>query len=226
MDFYNLDHSFCEINIYGKLPEYMNSLSSLFLSFFGCVGIIYNNKNSNINNIYSGLIINGISSFMYHFTNQIGWGLLDRFSMILITIPCFNIITDLFKLTKIKKEILRIIINIYLSVLMTVTGLHQEALFNILFSFYLIGLCIFMYIIKYNNKYYSIPKKIINNGIFGTFLIIFAVIFWIITEKLCYKFSFIKYMYGHAFWHFGVSYGGYLISLVPYYYYNKLITFV
>ena len=103
------DHSFCEMNIYGQSPEYINSLSSLFLVFFGLFGIIFHNKIHDIKMVYTAMIFNGICSFMYHFNNQLGWGLLDRFSMILITIPCFNIINDLFKLTKIKKEILNLL---------------------------------------------------------------------------------------------------------------------
>jgi hypothetical protein len=221
MNFNYFDHSFCEATIYGSAPEYVNCVSSLFLSLFGFYGLFYTNKNNNINNIYSALIVNGISSFMYHFNNQIGWGLLDRFSMILIAIPCFNIATDMIILNKIIKEIIRLFITIYLSVLMTYTGLHQEFVFNILFGFYLASLGIFILVIKKYNKYYNIPKRIIKHSLLGLLLIFLAAAFWILTEKLCGHYSFIKYMHGHAFWHCGVSYGGYLISLVPYHYYEN-----
>jgi hypothetical protein len=37
------------------------------------------------------------------------------------------------------------------------------------------------------------------------------------TEGLCHQFGFIKYLFGHVWWHIFVSYGGYLVSLVPQY---------
>jgi len=220
MDFNLIDHSFCEMNIYGKAPEYINSLSSLFLTFFGIFGFIFNNVND-IKNIYSALIVNGIFSFMYHFNNKIGWGLMDRFSMILIAIPCYTIAIDILKLNQINKDILRIIITIYITILMTVTGLQHEVLFNIFFGLFLCSLFIFMYIVQFQNNYYLIPKNILKKGWLGILYLILAGMFWIITEKLCYNYSFIKYLFGHSFWHFGCAYGGYLITLIPTYYYNR-----
>lgn len=226
MDFNLLDHSFCEMNIYGKAPEYINSISSLFLSLYGLFGlfIIKNTSSSKINNIeniYTALIINGICSFMYHFNNKIGWGLMDRFSMILIAIPCYTIAIDILRLSEIKKKIFRIIITSYITILMTVTGLQHEILFNILFGIFFGSLFIFMCIIQFDNNYYLIPKNIVNKGWLGVLYLLLAGTFWIITEKLCFKYSFIKYLFGHSFWHFGCAYGGYLITLIPTYFYNR-----
>ena len=226
MDFNLLDHSFCEINIYGQAPEYINSISSLFLTFFGIFGLIFIKigTSSNVNdvkNIYTALIINGLCSFMYHFNNKLGWGLMDRFSMILITIPCYTIAVDLLNLSKINKEIFRFIIITYITILMTVTGLQQEILFNILFGIFLASLIVFMFILQIQNNYYLIPKKILNKGWNGVLSLVCAGSFWIITENLCLQYPFIKYLFGHAFWHFGCAYGGYLITLIPIFLYQK-----
>jgi hypothetical protein len=220
MDFNLLDHSFCEMNIYGKSPEYINTISSLSLTFFGIFGLFFNNINE-VKNIYSALIINGISSFMYHYNNKIGWGLMDRFSMILIAIPCYSVAIDVLQLSKIKKDIFRIIITSYITILMTVTGLQQEILFNILFGCFLSSLFIFIYIVQYQNNYYLIPKNILNKGWLGIVCLILAGSVWIITEKLCLKYSIIKYLFGHSFWHLGCAYGGYLLTLIPTFIYNK-----
>jgi hypothetical protein len=224
MDFNLLDHSFCEMNIYGTPPEYINSISSLFLSLFGIFGLIFIEDSSKINdikNIYTALIINGFCSFMYHYNNKIGWGLMDRFSMILIAIPCYSIAIDILKLSKISKDLFRLLIISYITILMTVTGLQHEILFNILFGCFLGSLFIFLCIIQVQNSSYLIPKNILNKGWFGVFLLTIAGIFWIVTEKLCFHFTIIKYLFGHSFWHFGCAYGGYLITLVPTYYYNR-----
>ena len=78
----DIDHSFCESNIAG-LPEYYNSISSIFIILFGLHGIknIYNELFVDI--LYSNLIIVGFGSFGYHWYGNIGWGLFDEIPMIL-----------------------------------------------------------------------------------------------------------------------------------------------
>ena len=218
------DHSFCEMNIYGQSPEYINSLSSLFLVFFGLFGIIFHNKIHDIKMVYTAMIFNGICSFMYHFNNQLGWGLLDRFSMILIALPCYMIgvkILESLKFYSIFYDILRFLIIFYLSYLMTVIGLHHEERFNALFGLFLINLAIFVFFIDKFNKSFNVPKNIIKISWFGIYLIAIAGVFWILTEKFCNSVWFIKYLFGHTIWHFGVSLGGYLVTLLPVYLYNK-----
>ena len=224
LDFNLFDHSFCEMNIYGKSPEYINSFSSLCLSFFGLFGLIMHNKLHDIKMIYTAMIFNGISSFMYHYNNQLGWGLLDRFSMILIALPCYSIaikILERFNLPVLFYDLLRFLVIFYLSYLMTVTGLHQEEFFNTLFGFFLGKLFIFLLLVKICNKKLEVPQLIINYGWKGVGLIIIAGIFWIITEKFCNMYWIIKYLFGHTIWHFCISYGGYLITLIPIYLFDK-----
>ena len=85
MNFLDYDHSFCEANLYGGAPEYINSFTSLIISLIGLFGLKYNvHFNNDIYMLYVNLFINGFMSFGYHWTNMLGFGLLDRFGMILI----------------------------------------------------------------------------------------------------------------------------------------------
>ena len=77
----DIDHSFCESRILG-MPEYLNSITSLFIVFFGIYGL-YNSTNIILDILYNILIILGFGSISYHFTGTIGWGLLDEIPMIL-----------------------------------------------------------------------------------------------------------------------------------------------
>ena len=96
IDFNNFDHNFCEASIYssGNNPEYMNSLSSLFITFIGINGLFKKYNLLNIILLYSTLVVNGITSLFYHYYNTIGWGLMDRMSMILIAISSVNLFLD------------------------------------------------------------------------------------------------------------------------------------
>ena len=78
IDFNLVDHSFCEYNIYGKPPEYFNSYSSLILSCIGLFGLLNYKGIYYVHNIYGALIMNGLTSFLYHYTNKIGWGLISK----------------------------------------------------------------------------------------------------------------------------------------------------
>lgn len=219
------DHSFCEMNIYGKAPEYINSISSLFLCFFGLFGIIVHSKMHDVKMIYTAMVFNGISSFMYHFTNQLGWGLLDRFSMIMIVIPCYTIaikILEVFNLHIYFYDVLRFLVTFYLTYLLTMIGLHEEDQFNNLFAVFLFNLLIFVSFIHFYNNRFQIPKIIIYYTWYGILLIAGAGSFWILTEKFCHSFWFIKYLFGHTFWHFGVALGGYLVSFISIYLFDRI----
>ena len=221
LSFNLFDHSFCEYEIYGQSPEIINSISSLFLVFFGIFGIIKNKNINDINIINSSMIVNGITSFLYHFTNKLGWGLMDRFSMILLIIQSLHIFLEILKFNLFYKELFRLGILFYISYILTITGLHQENLFNIFFGVYLINLFMFMIYLEIKNKTFLIPKNIMNKGWYGIFFITIAGVFWILTEQLCNSYSFVKYLFGHAIWHFGVSYGGYLLTLIPSFLFQK-----
>jgi hypothetical protein len=160
--------------------------------------------------LYSSLSINGIASCLYHYYNSIGFGLIDRMSMILIAYSSAYLLLE--SIIKNHKQIIHIILSFYFTMLFTVTGLHIESIFNILFGLFLLSVVFYM-------KYVNTNSEIMAIGWKGTRYMMFSCIFWIITESLCHKYYFIKYLFGHVFWHICVSYGGYLLSLVPHYIY-------
>lgn len=230
INFNEFDHNFCEALIYSteKHPEYINAFSSLFISFVGFNGLLKSHLSLGISLLYSCLIINGISSFLYHYYNNIGFGLTDRMSMVLIAMSCANImITNINKFIILENQnyicftLLAKIINItsvlYFTLLLTITGLHMENEFNMLFGLFLFNIFIFIYLVKRHSKTLNIPIQILKLAWKGFGLILVGGIFWITTELLCKRYNFIKYLFGHMFWHICISYGGYLITLLPQY---------
>jgi len=217
INFYEYDHVFCEASIYNNGAEYINSISALFISFIGLFGLYFNSYHSiNIDMLYYSLIINGITSCIYHHTHLIGWGLLDRNSMIYISTYCFSIFLEILMTKKrFIFDILQFIIVNYLTILSTITGLHNELVFNNLFGFFLFSILIF--IVTCSIRFQNVPKIIFYYSFKGIFFITIAGISWIITENLCSEYVIMKYLYGHAVWHLAVSLGGYYISLLPIY---------
>ena len=228
INFNTYDHNFCESTIYSSdpHPEYINALSSLFISWIGYKGLTnpYNTLNTQF--LYSSLFVNGITSCFYHYYNNIGWGLLDRMSMILIALSStFLFIQNMHKFLifdkwgnyeKITKTIYVSVI-LYFTVLFTIAGLHWEIIFNILFGLFLISLIIYMVLIDKHQDNLNIPYYIVNIGWKGIYYISVSGLFWIITEIGCSHLHMFKYLFGHVWWHIFVSYGGYLVSLISIY---------
>lgn len=215
------DHSFCEVELYENKysPEYCNAITALFISYIGYFGIrtTIQPVNNNIYGLYFTLIINGISSCFYHITHTIGWGLIDRFSMILIALYCFQIFVSVFRHLKISSRICHVLHSIsmlYIVALATVCGLHQEELFNTLFGGFLVSIALFLIII-YRQTTIPIQYNIMNYAIKGVILLSISGSSWIVTEIHCKKYSILPYLFGHSIWHISVALGGYYISLLP-----------
>lgn len=226
-NFNDFDHNFCESLIYSNVPhpEYLNSISSLFITFIGLNGLCKLNIDKLHKIFLSSLVINGITSYFYHYYNSIGWGLMDRMSMILIAIS--SIFTLIFQLDKIielsnlLESFIYLLIISYFTILLTITSLHMEDIFNMLFGLFLSSSLIYMYLINKHKKKLYIPDEIIKFGWNGIIYIGSSGFFWILTENLCTNIWFIKYLFGHIWWHVFVSYGGYLFSLVSNFLYLK-----
>ena len=144
INFNTYDHNFCESTIYsnGQHPEYANAISSLFISWIGFNGITNPHNSFSTIMLYSSLIINGISSCAYHYYNNIGWGLLDRMSMVLIAmsstylfiqhIHVFLMFDKWLQHENITK-LIHVGVMSYFTVLFTIGALHWENTFNTLF---------------------------------------------------------------------------------------------
>lgn len=216
IDFYTFDHSFCESKLFNDGPEYISCITALFISFVGFFGIMMNKTEDNTLFLYYSLIINGITSSLYHYFHNIGWGLMDRYSMILIAVFCFKIFFKVLEQDNTKiSHIIKFLSVLYLTYIQTFAGLHQEDYFNNMFGFFLISILIF--VIKISNIKYNYNPILIKLAFKGIFLIATAGISWIITENLCESYSIMKYLLGHAIWHICVALGGYYISLIPIY---------
>jgi hypothetical protein len=228
INFNTFDHNFCESTIYssGQHPEYANAISSLFISWIGYKGLKNQHNNFSTIMLYSSLFINGITSCFYHYYNNIGCGLLDRMSMILIAMSSTYLfiqhiqhflIFEKWKYYETITKFIHIIIIIYFTLLFTIAGLHWETTFNILFGLFLSSLVIYIYLIDKHQSNLKIPKYVINYGWKGVKYIIVSGLIWIITEIFCNYLNIFKYIFGHVWWHVFVSLGGYFISLVPVY---------
>ncbi len=233
IDFNTYDHNFCESTIYstGPHPEYANAISSLFISWIGYMGLTNPHNNFSTCMLYTSLIINGITSSAYHYYNNIGWGLLDRMSMVLIAmsstylfiqhIDLFLIFDNWVYYENITK-LIHVIVMAYFTLLFTIGGLHWETTFNSLFGLFLVSLAVYVLLVSKHQSKLQIPYQIVNFGWTGVQHILKSGIFWIVTEIGCKHLSIFKYVFGHVWWHLFVSYGGYLISLIPIYLYmNK-----
>ena len=220
MNFLDYDHSFCEASLYGKAPEYINSITSLFISIVGFIGIKYNHHHIyDIYVLYSALLLNGLFSFGYHWTNNIGFGHLDRYTMILIAYSSISSgikeLKYLYQLSDKSYKISIFLQQTYITILMVLCALKNLEIFNVLFGIFLGLILIFIKLI--DNKKSELNYKIVNTikyAWIGIFMIAIAGICWIIIEKLCHTFNIMKYLHGHAFWHIFVSLGGYLTSLL------------
>lgn len=218
--FNTYDHSFCEAKLWNGPPEYINSITSLFISIVGLYGLFKNNQmNNDMNLLYSALVINGIASALYHWTNYLGWGYFDRFSMILIAFPSviagFKELSYLYKFDNKFNKIFIILIQLYFTIIMTLCALDYENIFDNMFGIFLGFIVTFVIMINNKRDYINENVKIlINYGIIGAEMIIIAGCSWIIIENLCDKFWIMKYTHGHAMWHIFVSVGGYMTSLL------------
>jgi hypothetical protein len=222
IDFHQFDHNFCESSIYSlnPHPEYLNAVSSLFISFIGLNALRKPHLHSIVSMMYSCLAVNGLLSYLYHYYNSIGYGLLDRMSMVLLGLNT----TYVFFMTAKRRRLLHIsfcmntIIHLtiisYYTFLLTIAGLHHEILFNVLFALFLVSIIGYVYIIS---NIVKIDPEVLKIGWRGVKCIVYSGIFWLTTEGLCSHIFFIKYLFGHVWWHIFVSYGGYLVSIIPNY---------
>ena len=88
----DIDHSFCEEHLLG-LPEYYNSISSLFIIYFGISGLMNLHNDLFTDILFASLAIVGVGSTGYHWYGNIGWALFDEMPII-ITVFSGIIYTD------------------------------------------------------------------------------------------------------------------------------------
>ena len=193
-------HNFCESRLNSNIPpELYNSVSSLIITiypfYFGFP------ENDILFNTAILFLINGITSFYYHYKlNYIGKQA-DEITMIISTYYGIWILLKMF--LKTKKEI-----NIYNAVntfyMFSFTILNLDTTFDFYFPFlfctYLTCFLYLMYRVSTIHKIY-ILKNI--------FISLLGGIFWIISELDCNEIT----QYGHVLWHILFPLGLYRILL-------------
>ena len=97
-----MDHSFCEEHLLG-LPEYYNSISSLFIIYFGIYGLMNLHNDLFTDILFASLAIVGVGSTGYHWYGNIGWALFDEMPMIITVFSGIIYADNVYLLTYNKK---------------------------------------------------------------------------------------------------------------------------
>ena len=201
MDYNHVLYKFCERKLYPNRPEYLNAFSALYISAISYYMII---KTPNISKtsilIYWCIFTNGISSFLYHWYALYIFKLFDEFSMI---IPIWLGVSTILQNLNYPGQYIGIftLCNIFLLVLNVFPWF--DPYFGISFAIELLILVPLYYqALKYNDDYNQ-------DGLRGIILCSGSGIIWTITEINCNKYL----IFGHTFWHIGISTGlSYIIT--------------
>jgi hypothetical protein len=149
------ENGFCE-SIDGDLPEIVNCVSSLFIIYIGFIGLFFN-KNVNINYrlVYTMILINGFSSFAYHWTLHYGWKLFDEYSMLLgVYLATLLYYNNLLYILKRENHIKELSINIMciISSIYLILGLVLNTISNLFTILFAIPLIFLLFNIYYFRK--------------------------------------------------------------------------
>jgi len=205
---------FCEKKIWGSHPEWLNCLSSFFISYIPYIGLRYSKFHSKKNkNILSLLYIGGFSAFLYHWNGYYISKHLDEVPMIL------SIWLGLHKILSINRLniFIQYILNMYFIILLSINSIPNfNNYFPLLFSLpclLLIPLLLRYFICL---SHYC-PKDNINIGRYccfkGMLLSISGASAWILSENYCHPLL----IFGHSYWHLFFTLGiFYIITSIDY----------
>lgn len=195
-------HEFCEAKLTGGPPEYLNSITSLYMTFLALNTLrkrdLYLQSVSKI--IYLLMAINGVASMLYHFNLNYRYKLADEYTMILpMTIGVANLSDKLFTFYKaIIFNLFFISFNIFIMIFDI--DIANDTLFPMYFSidcFFLFYLCFLAY--RRGRDRQGVARE-------GVLLCTGSGIIWIITENLCEIMPLFGF-FGHAIWHIGMPLG-------------------
>lgn len=199
---------FCEKKIWGSHPEWLNCMSSFFISIIPFIGLKYSNfKSKKIKNILSLLVIGGFTAFLYHWNGYYISKHLDEVPMIL------SIWLGLKKILTITKLhiCLQYMLNCYFVILLSINSIPSfNNYFPLLFTIPTLLL------IPLLTKYFIFQQNMCsNNSIIlgrnlcfkGILISISAALAWMLSEKYC---NFIM-IFGHSYWHLFFTLGMFYI---------------
>ena len=137
-----VDEFFCEGKING-VPEYFNSISSLFISLISFGGLQTKVLHEDVKSIYFILFINGFFSFMFHWTMYYGWKMFDQFTMIF---AIWFGLKRCISITKFKNDICLFCLNLVNTVILVLSACEFDKFFRKAFT---IDTLLFIYFYYY-----------------------------------------------------------------------------
>lgn len=198
-------HNFCESRLSDNTgPEMLNSVSSFFISL---IPLIYGfPKDSLLFNFSILFIIQGISSFVYHFyLNWFGKHFDENCMILMMYLGIYNLIKLYFGDGNKNINLFSTINNVYFVLFISLNALpYLDFYFPIIFGIYVkfalyfLVLTMFKYEVKYQK--WIIPLLI---SAFGASC-------WIVSEIHCNNYT----KYGHVIWHILFPIGFYKIILL------------
>lgn len=245
MKWNDLANGFCEGIVSGP-PEYVSSVTSIAMLFYGLMGLFVTRNHNVLIRITSAMLaVTGVGSFMYHWTWYQGWGQLDGIPMMIASYLGLFQIMDLLFYKKIslddnnkrKYELisganaLMLMSMMLISLSLSVTD-DTSHLFTILFALpeVMMALCIVATkcTIQTRDKSLPIEKEILTAyrvGYRGILTAVVAAVIWVLSENLCPYNPWLRYTYMHGIWHIAISAGMYNIMqfmVFLYSYYKNL----
>lgn len=197
-------HNFCESRLNEcNSPELLNSLSSFFISI---IPFIYGfPKDSLLFNFSVLFLIQGISSFIYHYyLNWFGKHFDESCMILMLYLGAYNLIKLYFKEGNRNINIFSTINNIYFILFISLNSLpYLDFYFPILFGIYVKFTLYFLVLtmFKYEVKYQKWAEPLLIASI--------GALCWIVSEINCNDYT----KYGHVIWHVLFPIGFYRIIL-------------
>jgi len=235
MNWTDYTRGFCEgvVGIpIGPIREPANAFSSLFLVFFGLLGIIQSPRAPLIIQfLYGMLFYNGIGSFFFHAFWQIGWATIDVFTMFLaLSMGVWGLADSLSNEFKYSYQKLAPILALFFngilifSLTLSRLGIRDDYFQAIIFSLYLSSIIVIICLFHLE----AIHKELKKLFFISVPLMILGYAIWFVCETLCVS---IIMAYGHVIWHILLSYGSYVLITVGSYsnaikYRQSQITFI
>ena len=192
---------FCERKLYPNRPEYLNCVTALYVTYVAYKGLQNKGLSKNAEFIFWSIGINGICSFLFHYTAIYLFKLFDEFTMIVpLWIGVNSLLHDLGYL-----GIYMALLNIYNSTLLVLDifpwfddffpiALAVELLF-------LIPLCYQLSVMRHS--LINQDRRMSRLGLHGILISSASGAIWFLTELNCNKYMII----GHPIWHIGMSTG-------------------
>lgn len=225
-DFYNSVPRFCEYYFWDK-KEYLNTITSLAISFFGVYGLLLKSPFIVINILYALLVSNGIASALNHWYGNKGWRYVDSLIMLISVIIGIVLIICLYLQfhTLTILPVYKLITYLFISVLIYLPiVLHKyTSVFDYLFLFLSLSLLLFIPVVNSIKPFVTIDIcNVLNLAIIkfikGALWVGLGAILWFITEPKCFcttvsdeTKSHLGGMFFHILWHFFAGFGFYLM---------------